>query len=501
MDATVATSTVTASYVSALPTNNTILNTATTTAPLEVIISGNNPQTIDIGTVWGDLGAVASSTSVYLTNFGITTFVDGVQTLTPAIDTSVAGTHSIIYKVINAQTNTMIAEAIRIVNVVDPSAPVATPIAGGTVTNSTLTDTVSVNSSVVDTTTASSTIVSSTVTGSAVEDSTLTGTVLDTATTTDSVITGGTITDSTVATSTIVTSTITLSDIATSTISNSTLASTTVATSTVINSTISDSILVDVVVATSTITSSNVSGGSIASSTLNSVQSTGMGASIIDSVINNTTLTDAVITSNVMTSGSILLPDGTTTETIVVATPLTDLVNYAPVASFIATVNNLVATVTDTSSDQNNGTSAYFTDLWNYMWNFGDGVTTPVSVATVGNSQTHTYSTAGAYTISLLLTDKYGLSSTANSSVTAVSIPTVVATSNGGGGGGWSPFVQTVLKAVVGDTNKDGRVDKYDFALLMAEWGKGIIGSVADFNKDGKVNKYDFALLMAAWAK
>ena len=62
------------------------------------------------------------------------------------------------------------------------------------------------------------------------------------------------------------------------------------------------------------------------------------------------------------------------------------------------------------------------------------------------------------------------------------------------GGGGGSPY--TPLK---GDMNGDNTVDKYDFALLMANWGK--IGSnVSDLNNDSKVDKYDFALLMSNWS-
>ncbi len=185
-------------------------------------------------------------------------------------------------------------------------------------------------------------------------------------------------------------------------------------------------------------------------------------------------MTDAVIANGVMTSGSILLPDATTTVVVATSTPLTNLVNYAPVASFIAAMNNLAVTVTDTSSDANNGTSAYFTDLWNYIWNFGDGATVPASVSAVGNNQTHTYSTPGSYLISLLLTDKYGLSSMANSTVSALSAPVVSSgggSGGGGGGGGFGGgFVQSVLRAIVGDINKDNKVNKYDFALMMAAW-------------------------------
>jgi len=72
--------------------------------------------------------------------------------------------------------------------------------------------------------------------------------------------------------------------------------------------------------------------------------------------------------------------------------------------------------------------------------------------------------------------------------------------SGGGGGGGGSTTASTTitLTAIAGDANGDNKVDKYDFALIMSNWGK--TGSnVCDFNSDGKVDKYDFALLMSKW--
>ena len=56
----------------------------------------------------------------------------------------------------------------------------------------------------------------------------------------------------------------------------------------------------------------------------------------------------------------------------------------------------------------------------------------------------------------------------------------------------------TKAKPLKGDINNDGKVDKYDFALMMANWGK-IGANTSDLNNDGKVDKYDFAILMANW--
>lgn len=69
-----------------------------------------------------------------------------------------------------------------------------------------------------------------------------------------------------------------------------------------------------------------------------------------------------------------------------------------------------------------------------------------------------------------------------------------VAGGGGGGGGGTPPAT-----AKMGDINNDSKVDKYDFALLMLNWGKTGTNT-SDLNNDGKVDKYDFAVLMANWS-
>ena len=63
----------------------------------------------------------------------------------------------------------------------------------------------------------------------------------------------------------------------------------------------------------------------------------------------------------------------------------------------------------------------------------------------------------------------------------------------------FTKFITYTVKTItVGDSNKDGKVDKYDFALMMANWGRVGTNS-ADLNNDKKVDKYDFSLLMANW--
>lgn len=200
-----------------------------------------------------------------------------------------------------------------------------------------------------------------------------------------------------------------------------------------------------------------------------------------------------------MTSGSIVLPNGTTTVAVSTSTPLTELVNYAPVASFLTVMNNLLVTITDISSDPNNtAPSSLWSDAWNYVWNFGDGATTTAHVSTIGNNQTHTYASTGNYTISLALTDQYGLSSINNGNVTALSTPAV---SSGGGGGGGGGGYYMYSPQVNGDTNNDGKVDLLDFNMFLTQWGNKGSNLVADFDKNNSVNIFDFNWLMVYWTK
>lgn len=71
--------------------------------------------------------------------------------------------------------------------------------------------------------------------------------------------------------------------------------------------------------------------------------------------------------------------------------------------------------------------------------------------------------------------------------------PTPPPASTGGGG------VYIPVSTIKGDINGDKKVDKYDFSLMMANWGKTETNS-SDLNNDGKVDKYDFALLMLNWS-
>lgn len=91
-----------------------------------------------------------------------------------------------------------------------------------------------------------------------------------------------------------------------------------------------------------------------------------------------------------------------------------------PVAGFTAAANGCV-NVAHTFTNTSTLTSGTITQ-WN--WNFGDG--SPVVNGTTGDAQTHTYTTAGTYTVTLTVVSSTGCSSTAfTQQVTIAATPTV----------------------------------------------------------------------------
>jgi hypothetical protein len=79
----------------------------------------------------------------------------------------------------------------------------------------------------------------------------------------------------------------------------------------------------------------------------------------------------------------------------------------------------------------------------------------------------------------------------------------------GGGGGGGGGTTTTVTSTIGtnqqispgGDANNDGKIDLFDFNLLMINWGETMVNNPVDFNSDGKVDILDFNILMTTWTK
>jgi hypothetical protein len=83
-----------------------------TTSLVEIIVNGNNPALLNIGDVYGDLGAIASTTDASIMALGVRAFQNGVEVAVPQIDTATAGTYEIVYKIVDG-SGAVLAEATR----------------------------------------------------------------------------------------------------------------------------------------------------------------------------------------------------------------------------------------------------------------------------------------------------------------------------------------------------------------------------------------------------
>ncbi|MFH1230530.1 MAG: hypothetical protein V1709_03440 [Planctomycetota bacterium] len=84
-------------------------------------------------------------------------------------------------------------------------------------------------------------------------------------------------------------------------------------------------------------------------------------------------------------------------------------------------------------------------------------------------------------------------------SVLAQSPPTGSSGTTGGGatGGGGVGGAETTYR--IGDSNRDGKIDIFDFNLLMVNWGNNPDNLLTDLDNNGKIDIFDFNLLMVNW--
>ncbi len=133
-------------------------------------------------------------------------------------------------------------------------------------------------------------------------------------------------------------------------------------------------------------------------------------------------------------------------------------VNVAPTASFTTSVDKLAVTVDGSGSTDPDGTIA------GYAWNFGDGSTG------TGPTASHTYGSAGTYTITLTVTDNTG-----GSGGTATTSKTVTTATNTPPTAAFTSAVSDLLVSfdASGSADADGTVSSYDWNFGDGSTGTG----------------------------
>src|SRR5271157_4151560 len=136
---------------------------------------------------------------------------------------------------------------------------------------------------------------------------------------------------------------------------------------------------------------------------------------------------DSTSAGNTLTPSHLYANPGTYTATLTA----TDSAGHSGSSSTTVTVNDVAPTVTYTDPSAVAGSPVSFTasatDVspavqakgFTYSWNFGDGGTATVA------SPSHTYASAGTYTVTVSATDEYGKTGTTTGTITILSAPVV----------------------------------------------------------------------------
>lgn len=160
-------------------------------------------------------------------------------------------------------------------------------------------------------------------------------------------------------------------------------------------------------------------------------------STITNSIITNSTITNAVVTNaiivnNIITNGTITTNGITYNATTQGSLSLSQVIPLPPFAGFtqsetIAHKNQEVI-FTSTSTDAN--IPGPLNDVLTFAWDFGD------STSATGSLVTKRYASEGTFTVKLIVTDRFNLSSTVQKTITVVNnqIENNNAGSRGGGG-------------------------------------------------------------------
>ncbi|WP_164734575.1 PKD domain-containing protein [Microbacterium lemovicicum] len=124
--------------------------------------------------------------------------------------------------------------------------------------------------------------------------------------------------------------------------------------------------------------------------------------------------------------------------------------NELPTAAFTSTVKHSAVTFDATSSADTDGT------IVSYAWAFGDGETA------TGQTTSHTYATAGAYTVTLTVTDDRGDSSASQQSVQTTTAPSAPTDAYGASVFNLAPSLYWRLGETSGSVARDASLEDSD---------------------------------------
>jgi len=195
-------------------------------------------------------------------------------------------------------------------------------------------------------------------------------------------------------------------------------------------STVSSSNITNSNVNNSAITNSEITASTVQACTLTGAELSGgvacTNSTVTNSQLYNVTLINAVVINGVLTNGTLILANGTN-YTAPPNVNIANITNLPPNSAFTFTRSNLRVNLNSgSSSDPNTG------DTLTYFWDFGDGTNATTASATTS----HTYSSAGTYTITLTATDNWGASDPTPATRQATVTASTGGGFSGGGGGG-----------------------------------------------------------------
>ncbi len=410
--------------------NGTIINSTIYGGFYANNASSDVSETLVSNTTWMHNSTVQGNPVVNIT---------GNNNLTYAILTNVTAIHNCT-AIGNSTSPTELTNTQCVNQVVDPSTISDSDITGTkTITNSIILDSnATYNEIITNSEIYSSTVNNSEVYYSLINRSQVYDSIINYSTILDSIVRNSTIQNSTIDNSTVIDSNVSYSTISDSDITGSEVTNSTIDNSNVTNSTVDNSNITNSTVDNSTIEDSNIINSTIIDSNITN-------STIINGTIINETISNSVINGTEVCGGTV---NGIELNGSCIYFPVIE--NFSVPSSANTGENvNLNVEISNQNSSNNESASPY-----TYEWSFGDGNANEVKKNETTDSKTHSYSSSGTYTVSIVVSNKYNLSA-ADSGTITISDQSNGGGSDGGGGGssstGGSPSGQSGLLTLTGE--------------------------------------------------